>query len=84
MIYISKARAMLLYLFDYLVFVNAIILEKANSVYSCQNYLPLTLFNWTRLNSTVDSLKKKSSVFRIIHSNFQGVIITVTHLMGLI
>ena len=40
--------------FDYLVCVNEIILEKANSVYSCQNYLPLTLFNWTRLTSIVD------------------------------
>ena len=81
LIYISKARAILFYLFDYLVFVNAIILKKANSVYSCQNYLPLTLFNCTRLTSTVNSLKKKS-VFRIMHSNVQGVIITP--LMGLI
>ena len=29
---------------DYLVCVNEIILEKANRGYSCQNYLPLTLF----------------------------------------
>ena len=43
----KEACAILLYLFDYLVFVNAIFLEKANSVYSCQNCLPLTLFNWT-------------------------------------
>ena len=50
----KKARSILLYLFDYLVFVNAIILEKANSVYSPQNYLPLTLFNWTRFTSIVD------------------------------
>ena len=43
-----------MYLFDYLVFVNAIVLEKANSIYSYQNYLPLTFFNWTRFTSTVD------------------------------
>ena len=41
-------------LHDYLVFVNAIVLEKAKSVYSYQNYLPLTLFNWTRFTSIVD------------------------------
>ena len=51
----SGGGAILLYLFDYLlVFVNAIILEKANSVYSSQNYLPLTLFHWTRFTSIVD------------------------------
>ena len=33
---------------------KVIILEKANSVYSCQNYLPLTLFNRIRLTSIVD------------------------------
>ena len=41
-------------LHDYVMFVNAIVLEKANSVYSYQSYLPLTLFNWTRFTSIVD------------------------------
>ena len=54
---------------DYLVLVNEIIPEKANSVYSCQNYLPLILFNWTRLTSIVD-FSKKSFVFRTMAINF--------------
>ena len=41
-------------LFHLLCVRKVIILEKANSVYSCQNYLPLTLFNRIRLTSIVD------------------------------
>ena len=64
----KKARSILLYLFDYLVFVNAIILEKANSVYSCQNYLPLTLSTGHVLLQLL-SFRKKSLVFRIMTIN---------------